>query len=359
MLRIVTRTHYQVHEPVYLILLVTRCTSPVHSNYPDRVADRVVDETARLGQKLNRGAARYLVDLGRALGLVTENMVWTPLAHALSVVSDRTDPLERQLSLSERILVLRTLLEFDGAAICYFARSVLESGRIPREGEDWNTLVSEMMKAVASEYLTFLTDIRARTAVRQLLESRARRPYSGKSGMHQCLFHLQAMSRLGFLALGDGRGRRLYTASDREWRRCDGLRTAIPGVLSLERIAALGDWVDVSEATFHDDLPAVDAGVEAGSLLAALSSLYARVAATGVPLVAISTLVDALQAIYLSRGLTIKRGTLLAELKKAQALSPDDVRIHVDRSGRAAYVKFSDSLAKNVQSGETPIRTHD
>ena len=42
--RIVSRTHYQAHEPAYLTLLCKLCVSPVRSSYREQVADRLALE---------------------------------------------------------------------------------------------------------------------------------------------------------------------------------------------------------------------------------------------------------------------------------------------------------------------------
>jgi hypothetical protein len=359
MLRIVTRTHYQVHEPVYLFALLIRCTSPVRSDYSDRIADRIVEESSKLGHKLNRGAAGYLVDLGRALGLINENMVWTSLAHTVAVVSDRADRLDPALTLPERMLMLRVLLQFDGAAIWYLTRAALQNGRLPREGEDWNSLATAMMREVASAYLAFLTDPAVRTGVRQVLESRVRQPYSGKSGAHQCMFHLQAMSRVGLMAGSERHGRRLYTIDDDVRPRCERLLEAVPTLLDLERLAVAGDWLDVLVAVFNKEIEPQIQGWTEEEIFASLRWVYRRVAATGVSLVAIATLVDAMQVIALSRGVRVSRDLVVAELKKAQSRAPEDVRLHVDRAGRPAYVKFSEALLKSSSTAEIPTHIHD
>jgi hypothetical protein len=134
---------------------------------------------------------------------------------------------------------------------------------------------------------------------------------------------------------------------------------AVPSILHLEQVAAAGDWVDVLAAVFNEDLPGATEAPHPRNIRQALTSAYNLVAPTGVPLVAINTLVDVIQVQSLLEGEKISRATLLAELKKAQAQSPDNVRIHVDRGGRPAYVKFGDSLLKNLPTVETQVHTRD
>ena len=142
--RLIKRTHYQVSEPAYMTLVVRNCTSPISSNFRDRVALRFLEIT----DDINIAASKYAVDLARSLNLLNPNLVWTQLGHLLNiVVSDNVFDPKREFSRSEKILFLRLFLEFDGcrpnisstkvgdsAAVATFKRNMggCGSGIVPR-----------------------------------------------------------------------------------------------------------------------------------------------------------------------------------------------------------------------------------
>ena len=88
--RLLTRTHYQVDEPAYLRVLILRCTSPIRSEYRERVAERLVDKVRELG-KMNVAAAHYAIDLARATGLINANNVWTERGQLLNLINEAND----------------------------------------------------------------------------------------------------------------------------------------------------------------------------------------------------------------------------------------------------------------------------
>jgi hypothetical protein len=55
--RLVFRTHYQVDEPAYLSVLVLHATSPVRSDYSERVAQTLATYLQKQGTSFNIAAA--------------------------------------------------------------------------------------------------------------------------------------------------------------------------------------------------------------------------------------------------------------------------------------------------------------
>src|SRR2546426_7739990 len=86
--RIITRTHYQVDEPAYLGILVRNCSSPTKSDYSERVALRLQQKLRSLGKDFNLAAAKYCLDLAKALELLTENNFWSDSAHILNLLEN-------------------------------------------------------------------------------------------------------------------------------------------------------------------------------------------------------------------------------------------------------------------------------
>ena len=180
------------------------CTSPVQSDFRDNVSRKLSESSL----SINTAAAGYAVDLARALGLLHDNLVWTNLGHLLSVVHAPTRSIDdKVLSEVERYFFLRIFVEFDGAALIFFAKRVEEFGRVPRRNESWDEVAQSLFRDVYREYLSLATDPQDRVKIRRLAEHREARPYRGKSGPHQCYLHVQTLTRLGFLTKAAGRER--------------------------------------------------------------------------------------------------------------------------------------------------------
>lgn len=335
--RVLTRTHYQVDEPAFVRQLVLRCTSPTRSEYPERVAQRLDDHMKAAGREFNLPAAKYCVDLAKGLGLLTDNNVWTDHAqtlHFLSAASISTGTaFELELSKPERIFFFRLFLEYDGAALLFFAHLLRRERTI---SQDWNVLANEMMVFIYDAYLEVVTDIAERSRLRHSLEKRVKTPYGGKSGSHQCFVHLQSLMRMGLLERSSAK--REYVAPAVE-PSLQGLLAKAPDVRSLDRAVTTGQWPEITAAVFGARGPSRVS--DRDTIMARCRAIYARVMSTGVTLCSLRTLTETIQTEDLAEGSTATETTdILNVLREAQAVDPKRVRFHVDRIGRPAFVTF-------------------
>lgn len=355
--RVLYRTHYQVEEPAYMELLVKLCTSPVQAAYPERVAQKLANEVSSRGKKFNVAAAAYAVDLGHGLGILNENNTWTDKGHLLALhgkIGAGDIETESQLDAVERLTHFRLFLEGDGAALIYIARIALAGRTIPEDRErrlwwlPWNRFAREMFNNMYGEYLATTADIADRIALRKELD-RLKVPFAGKTGAHKSFIHLQTMFRMHFLQRTDPAAQREYALGESAAEGLKALVHLIPTVSKLEETVEKGRWSEIAAAVFH-----VGRGPEITSdaLLHVVAQVYGRIAATGVPLCSLSTLVDAVQIHLMTSGLRLlTKDEVVIALTALQKERPKDVRFHVDRRGRLAFVKMSDELAGRLQDG--------
>ena len=342
--RIVTRTHYQVDEPAYLRHLILDCTSPTQSSYSDVVAKRLMKESS-----LNSAAARYAVDLGRSLNLINDNLVWTDVGHLFNAISAVPHNRSLELTEKERIFMFRVFLERDGAAFLFLVRSVLEDETLPKEGQNWNELANQMFVDVYSCYLALEDDPSARVRMRQVIDRRKSKPFSGKSGSHQCFLHAQTMYRLGLFSRNEKKGARRYDVhTDVNYRASQGLVDALPDISALERLVKERSWAAVAYTTIcrttTEELGQRSSGTF-GRLISEVRRIYDNVVGTGASLCPIRTLVETFQIEQLAAGQEpVSFETAEEELKELQRTRPRAVRFHVDRQGRLAYLKLGDDF---------------
>jgi hypothetical protein len=299
----------------------------------------------------NTAAAAYALDLAKALALVTQDNVLSEKGQLVNLTATlKEDEWEEQLGLSmaERYLYFRLFLEGDGAALRYLAQRLRDEGGLPGKGMSWNRLATDMFMDVYSSYLPITNNTADRVALRSHRDRIAARGYEGKGGAHKVFIHLQTLHRLG-LAIRDSAGHgRLYgtpepapDGHDPLTRFCEEL----PDVVVLERVIQKKQWAAVAARVYG--VGEKCAAYDEEDILRLLVPHYSAVASTGAPLCSLSTIIEAAQIESLvesSRLLTFDLA--LEKLAALQKSRPKDVRFHVDRQGKPAFVKLSDVILK-------------
>lgn len=348
--RIITRTHYQVDEPAYLIALILNCTSPVQSDYRDRVASRLTELVRAWGRRFNDAAAAYAIDFARGLGLLTENLVWTEMGQLIRLVSakPRIPELEQE-TLAERILLFRLFLERDGAALGFLVRSALATNGLPPRGQTWNDLANEMALSVYREYLDVASDLTDRTRIRGMLDRRRAQPFSGKSGSHQIFIHLQSLYRMGLLTREtSAQTRRYEVRRDVDAEPLAILVETIPNADALETVVKMDQCLGVAASVFSWDIPKTsvkETGPTGEQVFRELLANYRNVTDTGVAICPLRPLVEAAIIKRISTGrYVLGYNEALELLQTFQRAYPREIRFHVDNMGMPAYLKVDDGF---------------
>jgi len=362
--RIVFRTHYQVDEPAYMEFLIKLCTSPVQSTYPEVVAQKLAGEITTRGGRLNVAAGRYAVDLARDLRLITPNNTWTDTGHLVNLIAGiNDDPLEEQLKLTlpERLLHFRVFLAEDGAALLFLARRLVQYGSVANSDATWNSWAKDMFVEVYSKYLAITNNTADRVKLRREVDRIKVQGYEGNSGSHKIFIHMQTLYRLGLVTRPDSAGSRAYQLPDRQQgTRSDLgiLLDEVPDVDSLEKVVNTHKWIEVAARVFqitHVHPFENTVKLSAEKVLLLMIPYYRRIMSTGTPLCPLSTLVEAIQIDLLtgkSKLLTYDEAMNL--IVAAQKERPKDIRFHVDRRGKPAFVKLSDDVVEIYSAKKVP-----
>ena len=322
-----------------LSLLVLRCTSPVSSDFPDRVARRL----SAFGKDLNVAAASYAIDLAKALNLLNANLVWTNLGHLLSVVSvGEPAGSAAELSEAERVAFFRIFLEFDGAALIFFAKKIEAQDTVPGPHESWPQVAQELFESTYDEYLGFVTDTQTRIRVRQLAERRRGRPFQGKSGAHQSWVHIHTLHRLRLVEKVEECNARVYKGKRPVCgvqRPTAKLIEVVPDLKTLEDVIYERACYDVASEVFG--CADSEGELSDGDFVCKVRSVYDCVMATGVALCPIQTLAEAIQVQSVAEHRRPPRmENIVTRLRNMQQTASDEIRFHVDRSGYPAYIKM-------------------
>lgn len=348
--RIVVRTHYQVDEPAYLGLLVGE-TSPVQSEYPERVAERLARSIRLLDISFNIAAASYAVDLGRHVGLLTAQLTWAPLGHLVAIFARcRPSMLKQNLEPTEleRLLWLRVFLEGDGAALLFLGSRLRDAGSLPSGDTNWNEIARDLFVWCYEEYLKLSSTTADRVAIRNELDRLRARGYQGKSGAHKVFVHLQTMARAGLAVRADtGNGRR-YLAAEAPLDRFLNVCSDVP---TMEALLRRESWIEAVSAVYDGAEPA---SYDDTALASLVGYYYERIMASAIAICPLSTLRDAVQLHVLAQKRLLAAPAITDWLMRAQAKTPKLIRLHVDRAGTVSFVRLDDALLSEWRR-ESPV----
>jgi hypothetical protein len=351
--RLLFRTHYQVDEPVYMEILVKFCTTGVRSEYSEVIAARVAKQIRAHGISFNVVAGRYAVDLGQALGILSENNTWTEKGFLVDIVADVTNGVERpfvHLTTRQRMLHFRLFFEADGAALLFLVRHLLTHGSIPAPGKSLNDLAKEMFVEIFSGYLALTNNTSDRVKLRNSIDQLSRKNYEGNTGRHKLLLHAQTLHRLGLAEREEGAARIHYSLPE----SCGDLRGRLASLChevsslsKLESLISSNTLVEVAAKTLG--VPFRDWTQELyGRTVALAAGVYNRIGSSGIPLCPISTIIEATQIFLVSDGVILDYSRALHILLDLQRQFPKGIRLHVDRRGQPAFIKMSDAMVERL-----------
>jgi hypothetical protein len=249
------------------------------------------------------------------------------------------------------VFFFQLLLDADGAAIIYFLRELNTRRQLPDEGQNWNQIANDLFVWAFKAYYEFTSDLTSRTRLRQLIQKRQAKPFSGQhSGDHQCYIHLQSLYRLGLIGKSGGEDSRTYIGTGSVGQMSsDYLLHQLDGVEALERAVNEQKWGDFAARIYSPNLTLPRHQDESDHrFYDDVFAAYRRVSATGVPLCPLRTLINGAQIEEIARGERPEPfGVRLEALKRLQRNHPRQVHFHVDRLGRPAYLKLNPDLVNS------------
>ena len=287
---------------------------------------------------MNVDAARYAIDLAKALELLADNCVW--LDHGLLLRAITTDSIDlnsaEDLSNIEKLYFFRLFLEKDGAALLFLLKKAVESHSLQAAS---NELAAEMVRSVYSGYLEFAGGYATRVELRSEIR-RLEKGYNGRTGAHKLFVHLQTLYRLGLLDRMAGRNR-IYTlpASEhsveiiqrftKRFRDYGQLEQALNSTPVTDIVLELMGLASTPTDEISDDVILTLVMQQAHNMLQYSPRLCP-----------IQPLIESVQLLQASAGRGLSFARVSAILSAAQRAAPREIRFYVDRQGRPAYVRL-------------------
>jgi hypothetical protein len=249
------------------------------------------------------------------------------------------------LSPAEQLLYFKLFFEADGAAWIGFLRYVTDHGELSHATAMETSIVEHIFSQILSSYLALTNNTPDRVELRREMQ-KLERGYRNKSRQHKLHLHMQTLFRVGLVE-------RLDAADGIRYRLRDGgaglssahrFLSEVPDYVALERKAAQQQWLDVAAVCLERAVTCADLsddGMRAFAL-GALADFYQRAVSHGLMFGPIESLLNAVQIEgFVKLHLVFPYPELMRVLEQEQRESPRDVRFHVDRLGRPAFVKAS------------------
>jgi hypothetical protein len=350
--RILLRTHYQAHEPRAIIAAVTACSSPTETRHEDAVATALVRWAKENDYTLSIPGAVYAVGNARSLGLLSASCRWSATGLAFGYIHNKIsssvrghDPLT--LTAAEARLYLRCYLVNGGALLIKFGQWLVKRGGTTDDELRSESVIERLLIEALDEYLTIATDIRDRTAIRIERDRLSRSEYVASTKRHKSYPLLSTMYRLGLVAFGDTahQGRRVSPDPERRLVR---LLNALPDVTTLERSCGEHVLEALIDTAFSDAQQLERPGTHHTATL--LADAYRFAMGRGLHACPLSYLDDLLFGYALiDASAPGKRATVEDRFQPLHRQWPTDVRFHVDRRGRRAFVIISGETSRTLE----------
>ena len=344
--RLILRTHYQAHEPRIILRLVTHCASATISRHDDAIAESLRADVRSWHPKIafSLPAAAYAIDNARSLDLLNQSNRRTATGLALSFV-EGTSPESRMPSLdltaAEGRLYLLQYLFGTGALALKFADWLLREGKVTDDQIGREGIVERLLVETLGDYLSLTSDVRERTAIRKERDRLKVTRYDDKTRRHKRRPIIATLRRLGLVELSQD-GQTIHP--DRAGRLAR-LCALVPNTESLERLAASRETLRAIVSQVY----AEDSGGDSPGALEVIAA-YGFASDLGLQSCPLQYLDD----ILFARGFPAVTGTtnggpaerILSEIHRHK---PRDVRFHVDRRGRRAFVVLTAAALQELR----------
>jgi hypothetical protein len=238
-------------------------------------------------------------------------------------------------------------LENGGALLIKFGQWLLK--RVGTTDDELRTesVIERLLIEALDEYLTIATDIRDRTAIRKERERLSRSDYASSTKRHKRYPLLTTMKRLRLLVFDEVGDQRTRVSPDPE-QRLVRLLKVLPDVTTLERCCRERTLEAAIDTALNDAEQADRPGRPNTATL--MADAYRFAMERGLQACPLSYLDDLLFA-YALVGTRASAKPVTAEgvFEPLHKQYPTDVRFHVDRRGRRAFVLISGEPSRTLE----------
>lgn len=366
--------HYAGSRPGLFIAVVKLFTDPTRSTYLENVRDKLLEffkgvplitlnhvsrsdsiqnsRSAGSVIKLNRAGATSVVQMAVRFGLLNSNYFWTWKGHTINIISNKKNTTAERflnLDLAERIALMKYYLEADGAMLSILGERILEfpAGLTTKDLFD-SRLVDDIFPTIVRSYLELTRDLGSRTQLRHdltRLETQQYKPYTRK---HKLLPRLIPLEDFDLLHRELGDKGEVFVMSKRDGEiPLKKLVSELGTVGIMEERFARGDYFTIVANTLYDHVNLLSHNNSRRLLCNEIAYAYSRLRSTGIAVYPLNAIEDAVCTRLLANHTLLASPEQVREfLSQTREQRPNDIRFHVDRQGKPAYLILSDALLR-------------
>ena len=360
--RVILKTHSGVRRPGAFSVLVAKCTSPTHPGNQAEIAKKLAAEFQHVpsedlgGAKLGeRGAAFHFVWMAKPgqLGFLASNLFWSWKGHVIHTLSSSHEfgnPRDYlRLSPAEQLIFLKYYLEGDGAILVSLAQELISRGQLTERDLVQTDLVEQMFHGIWSQYLESTTNISERVGLRLKL---GRQRYDTTTRRHKTYPHLVPLEDMGLLVRDKTEGQDVFSPVFMNGQApLQTLLERFPTIWELESSIEHGELCAVIADAMHSEYCRFSLREDSVAVMRMVAESYHNLSTNGMVLHTKDAIADLCYAKMLSEdGILVTRSDIDDTLAALQTEYPTEVRFHVDRLGRPAYIVMANELVNELRS---------
>ena len=360
--RVILKTHSGVRRPGIFSVLVAKCTSPTRPGNQADITKRLAAEFQHVpnedlgGAKLGeRGAAFHVVWMAKPqqLGFLASNLFWSWKGHvirALSSADELGDPRDfLQLNPAERLIFLKYYLEGDGAFLVSLAQELVSRGQLTEHHLVQTDFVEQRLLEIWSQYLEATTKISERVGLRRKLQ---REKYDTTTRRHKTYPHLVPLVDIGLVVRDEVEGQDVFSPVTLNGQTpLQKLVEGFPTIWDLESSIEQGEHCITIADAIYSGYRRPSGPEDFAAVTRTIAESYRILSINGVVLHPTDAIADLCYARMLSEdGLLVAKRNIDDNLSALQVEYPNEVRFHVDRLGRPAYVIIADELIDELRA---------
>ena len=360
--RVILKTHSGVRRPGIFSVLVARCTSATHPVDQGNLTKRLAAEFEHVSRDSlkgatfgERGAAFHAIWMAKPeqLGFLTSNLFWSWKGYVIRSLAPCDSDVETSafldLSPAEKIVYLKYYLEGDGAILISLARELVSREVLTEDDLVQTDLLERCLQGIWQEYLDLSTNISDRVRLRHKL---LRQKYDKSTRRHKTYPHLIPLEDMGLVTRERVNGRDVFCPAT-----SDGMTPLQIMVEAFQTIRELEDSIDRSEhcsilsCMLFPSQRRFSQQQDLAILMRTVMEIYRVLRSNGIAIHPIDAITDICYAQMLYRQqILVTRRDIDGALADLQTRHPKEVRFHVDRLGRPAYIVVDDGLVDSFLS---------
>lgn len=204
--RLIIKTHSEVSKPGLFSILISKCSYPDKSSYPETVSKRLYELYEKNGKHFNKLAAKFAVIMAQRFEFLRENMTWDWRGHVINGMIKYLNKTENndvnsflELTKLEKVIYLKYYLEADGAVMLEFAKLIKEHKEISKN--ELSRTIHLLFREIYERYIELSNNFQKRIELKERLKKIPKeKGYDQDTVHHKLKPHIYPLIDLGILS---------------------------------------------------------------------------------------------------------------------------------------------------------------